>query len=368
MISFGHTTNYNIFASKFKSFGLSRFDPIICKNFSDWIFTEAKRSVIIPHINPDGDALGSAIALNRIMMNAGIQSVVISPDNYPNYLDWLCRDDNILIYEKDSALCNTLIQNTDILCFLDFNDIKRLGKLADHIAKISKPIVLIDHHPDPEIKADWLFSDVDSSSTAELVYNVLEETRLITFLDRESSESLLTGIMADTGSFSHNASHPEMYRIVGKLIKMGANMERINTLLFNNFSEKRMRLLGHCLSKKMEIFPSCHTALIWLSKEELKEYEYRQGDTEGFVNYPLSIQGIVFTAFFMEMSDYIKISFRSKGNFPANEFSARYFFGGGHKNAAGGEIKLPIQKALKLFREVLPEYEEQLTRESKYLS
>jgi len=346
---------------------LSRFDPILCEKLNEWLLANVKRSVIIPHINPDGDALGSAFALNMIMLKVGIQSVVISPGAFPSYLKWMGKNAKVLIYENNNKPCHQLIDEADLLFFLDFNDIKRLGKLADYIGKTSKPIILIDHHPEPEIKADWLFSDIDVSSTAELVYYFLEETRLIKYLDKESSEALLTGIMADTGSFSHNAARPGMYRIVGKLIEMGADKERINTLLFNNFSEKRMRLLGHCLSQKMEVFPEFHSALIWLSKEELKEYDFHQGDTEGFVNYPLSIKGIVFTAFFMEMSDVVKISFRSKGNFAANEFSAAHFCGGGHRNAAGGELKIPVAEALNLFRKMLPLYEDQLNKESMNL-
>lgn len=343
---------------------MNRFDPSECRKLSEWLLTTVKRSVMIPHINPDGDALGSAFGLNRIMQNAGIESVVISPGDYPSNLNWLTKNAKILIYENNKKVCEKLINEADVLFFLDFNDPKRLGKLADYIGKISKPIVLIDHHPDPEIKADFIFSDIAVSSTAELAYDFLEETGLIRYLDKDSSESLLSGIIADTGSFSHNASRPGMYRIAGKLIEMGADKERISDFLFNNFSEKRMRLLGYCLAQKMEIFPKEHAALIWLSKEELKEFDFHPGDTEGFVNYPLSISGIIFSAFFMEMSDLVKISFRSKGNFATNEFSAAHFNGGGHRNASGGEIKVPMAEALNLFRRKLPMYSDQLKKEN----
>ena len=153
---------------------------------------------MIPHINPDGDTLGSAFGLRRVLLNAGIESVVISPDYFPSYLNWLGNNTKSLIYRKNEKVCNQLIDEADVLFFLDFNDLKRLGNLADYLGKISKLIVLIDHHPDPEIKVNWSFSDINVSSTAELVYNFLEETSLIGFLDKESSELLLTGIMADT--------------------------------------------------------------------------------------------------------------------------------------------------------------------------
>lgn len=343
---------------------MKRFDPIVCKKISDWLLSAVKKAVIIPHINPDGDALGSAYGLNRILQNAGISSAVISPDGFPENLNWLGKSSKALIYEKEKKVCEKLIDEADVLFLLDFNDIKRIGKLKDVISDKSTPKILIDHHPNPEISADFIFSDIEVSSTAELVYYFLEETGLIKYLDQESSEALLTGIIADTGSFSHNAFRPGMYKISGKLIEMGADKERINSHLFNNFSEKRMRLLGHCLSLKMEIFSEYHTALIWLTKEELKEYDFHPGDTEGFVNYPLSINGIILSVFFMEMSDQVKISFRSKGDFPTNLLSSAYFNGGGHKNASGGELKIPVEEAVNLFRQVLPRYSDQLNKES----
>jgi len=343
---------------------LKRFDPIVCQKIKEWILAAVKKAVIIPHINPDGDAIGSAYGLNKILQNSGISSVVISPGDFPTNLSWLGKSARALVYEKETERCQKLIDEADVLFLLDFNDIKRIGKLKDFVANKSIPRVLIDHHPDPEIAADYLFSDTEVSSTAELVYYFIEETDFIKYIDPESAEALLTGIIADTGSFSHNSFRPGMYRIAGKLIELGANKERINTHLFNNFSEKRMRLLGHCLSLKMEIYSEYHTALIWLSKDELKEYDYHPGDTEGFVNYPLSINGIVLSVFFMEMPDMVKISFRSKGNFPTNMLSSAYFNGGGHKNASGGELKVPIEEALKLFRQVLPKYSDQLKEES----
>lgn len=346
---------------------MKRFDPILCNKLKEWLLSDVKKAVIIPHVNPDGDALGSAHGLNRILQNSGIESHIISPGDFPSNLNWLGKDSKPLVYENQKVLSEKLIDQADVIFLLDFNDVKRLGKLKDFLVNQSKPRVLIDHHPDPEITADFIFSDIEVSSTAELVYDFLEETGMLNYLDQESAEALLTGIMADTGSFSHNAFRPGMYRIAGKLIETGADKERINTHLFNNFSEKRMRLLGYCLSQKMEIFPDYHTALIWLSKEELIQYDFHPGDTEGFVNYPLSINGILLSVFFMEMPEQIKISFRSKGSFPTNLLSSAHFNGGGHKNASGGELKLTMQEALKHFREVLPTYSDLLNQEYQKL-
>jgi phosphoesterase RecJ-like protein len=322
-----------------------------------------KKIVIIPHINPDGDAIGSALGLNDVFNNAGFESSVIVPNDYPLYLSWLGSEGNPWVYDQNIDHCQKLVDAADALFFLDFNDVKRMGKLEEYLRSNTKKVVLIDHHPDPLIKADFMFSDTDVSSTAELVYDFVDAIDYLDHLSVNGANALLTGIIADTGSFSHNASRPGMYHIVGELIKRGADKERINESLYNNFSEKRMRLLGYCLSEKMEIFPEYRTALIWLSAEELKRFDFHPGDTEGFVNYPLSVTGVVFSAFFMEKKDQVKISFRSKGSFATNDFSGTHFSGGGHRNASGGETKLSMEEALKLFRELLPQYSDLLEKD-----
>jgi len=319
---------------------------------------EVKKVVIIPHVNPDGDAIGSAIGLNSILNNAGFESVVIVLNDFPSYLSWLGSDGVPLIYEQSAGLCHEMIDQADAFFFLDFNDVKRLGKLEEYLGKNTKPVVLIDHHPDPAITTEYLFSDINVSSTAELVFDFVDALGMLEYLDANGANALLAGIIADTGSFSHNASRPDTYRVVGELIKRGADKDRINESLYNDFSEKRMRLLGYCLSEKMEVFPTHKTALIWLSVNELKKFDFHPGDTEGFVNYPLSIKGIVFSAFFMEKHDHVKVSLRSKGSFATNDFCAAHFNGGGHRNASGGETKLSLKEALALFRELLPQYSE----------
>ena len=344
---------------------MKRFDINSCNRVNNWLRTSVKRIVIIPHVNPDGDAIGSSIGLNDIFLNGGFDSRVVVPNDYPAYLNWLGSQCIPLVYEKEEEQCHKLINQADVLFFLDFNDSKRLGKLEEYMQKINTPIVLIDHHPDPQIKAEFMFSDTDVSSTAELVYDFIEALDMLDNIGSVGANALLTGIIADTGSFSHNSSRHSTYRIVGELINKGADKEQINESLFNNFSEKRMRLLGYCLSDKMEIFPQYRTALIWLTAKELKKYDFQPGDTEGFVNYPLSVRGVVFSAFFMEKNGIVKVSFRSKGNFATNEFSGAHFNGGGHRNASGGETKLPITEALALFRSLLPEYASQLVKEQE---
>lgn len=342
---------------------MERFDKNTCLKVKKWLLKEVKKIVIIPHVNPDGDAIGSALGLNDVLNKAGFESVVIVPNDFPVYLNWLSSEGIPLIYEQSSERCHQLIDAADALFFLDFNDVKRLGKLEEYLRPNTKPVILIDHHPDPQIKTDYMFSDTNVSSTAELVFDFVDAMGLMDHLGAVGANALLTGIIADTGSFSHNSSRPAMYPIVGELIKRGADKDRINESLFNDFSEKRMRLLGYCLSEKMEIFPQYRTALIWLTAEELKRFDFHPGDTEGFVNYPLSVRGIVFSAFFMEKHDLVKISFRSKGSFPTNDFSGVHFNGGGHRNASGGETKLSMKEALARFRELLPQYTERLEKD-----
>jgi phosphoesterase RecJ-like protein len=226
-------------------------------------------------------------------------------------------------------------------------------------------VVLIDHHPQPLIVTPYSFSDTRVSSTAELVYDFIVKMGWENLIDPQGATALLTGIIADTASFSHNARRPELYKATANLIAHGADQYRIQEALFNTNTEHRLRLLGFALSEKMEIFPDFHTAVIALSGEELKRYNFKIGDTEGFVNYPLSIKGIIFSCFFMENEDKIKISFRSKGGFSVNEFSASHFSGGGHLNASGGESRKSLREAVKDLIDLLPEYAEKLEEESK---
>lgn len=340
-----------------------KIDAILCKQVSERLFKNVKRIVIIPHVNPDGDAVGSSLGLGRALQNAGFDTTVIFPNAFPETFRWLCKGIKSMVYEENQSVAEQAISQCDILFFLDFNDMKRLGKLHRYIDSIYKPLVLIDHHPDSTIKAEYQFSETYFSSTSELVTAFLLESGLDGHLDKMGANALLTGIIADTGSFNHNASRPELYETVARLISKGADKEKVNETIFNNFTEKRMRLLGYCLSEKMEVFPEMRSAVIWLSKDELERYNFQVGDTEGFVNYPLSIKGVVFTAFFIEKDDLVKASFRSKGNFPANEFSAVHFDGGGHRNAAGGESKLPLAEVVKKFKALLPDYAELLKNE-----
>jgi bifunctional oligoribonuclease and PAP phosphatase NrnA len=340
--------------------GLKKADPELFKNLSPLFKISGVRIVIVPHENPDGDAVGSAVGLGNILSNRGDKVTIISPNEYPAYYHWLESKANILFYNSQKKEAKKAIGECDILFYVDFNDIRRTGKLEEQITGFKGPKILVDHHPDPQNFCDFFVTDTSYSSTSELIFDFISDFGWGNFLDKPAAECLFTGIMTDTGSFSHNISDPNTFRVISELLKSGINAERIHDKVYNNFSTERMKLLGYCLNQKMEILPEFKTAIISISKDELKNYNFVPGDSEGFVNFPLSITGVVFSALFIEKEDHVKISFRSKGSFPANRFSAAHFSGGGHLNAAGGESKLNLEKSIDFFKQLLPGYLHQL--------
>jgi phosphoesterase RecJ-like protein len=299
------------------------------------------------------------------LQHAGYLSTVIYPTDFPHLVPGMKDYSDWMVYEQNDAVANRVLEEADLLFFLDFNDPKRVGKVKKKLDQLHKKVVLIDHHPMPIIDTPFLFSDIRVSSTAELVYDFVVKMGWGDFLDRSGATALLTGIIADTASFSHNAKRSELYKAVSELIARGADQLNIQKALFNTNSAERLRLLGFALSEKMVIFPEYHAAYISLTREELKRFNFKIGDTEGFVNYPLSIEGIVFSTFFMENEDKIKISFRSTGSFAANEFSALHFGGGGHHNAAGGESRQSLKEAVDKWIALLPSYSADLNKESQ---
>lgn len=336
-----------------------------CKSLLAWMTDHVQKVVVLTHANPDGDALGSSLGLHVVLQHAGFQSTVIYPTEFPHLVPGMKDYRDWMVYEQNEAAANKIMEEADLLFYLDFNDPKRVGKVKKKLDQLKKMVVLIDHHPLPIIDTPFLFSDTKVSSTAELVYDFVVKMGWGAMLDQAGATALLTGIIADTASFSHNAKRSELYRAVSELIAKGADQLKIQKSLFNTNSADRLRLLGFALSEKMVIFPEYHAAYIALTREELKRFNFKIGDTEGFVNYPLSIEGIVFSTFFMENEDKIKISFRSTGSFAANEFSAQHFGGGGHHNAAGGESRQSLKEAVDKWVGLLPQYLADLKKESQ---
>jgi phosphoesterase RecJ-like protein len=329
-----------------------------------WI-KEAAQIVIIPHHNPDGDAIGSALGIFNLLKRVGKEVQLISPNDFPEFLDWLPGREKVIIASRKKDLAKSLIQQADLIIMTDFNCLSRIKVVNNWVEKSQAHKILIDHHPEPKNFADLTFSNTSVSSTAELLYEFFVGTGLERYIDPHVASCLFTGIMTDTGSFSYNSSNPRTFEVVGALLKHGIDKDKIHSMVFNNFSAKRMQLLGYCLHKKFVVLPEYKTGYISITLEELKQFDFKPGDTEGFVNYPLSVKGIIFSAIFIEKKDQVKVSFRSKGNFAANQFSAAHFNGGGHRNAAGGECELNMDACLKRFVELLPQYKKELDDSSR---
>lgn len=325
----------------------------------------SKKIAVIGHENPDGDAVGSVLGLCRVLSNMGKQVKAIFPNDAPYFLHWLKGYSEALIFKHHTDEVRSFLQDVDIVFFLDFNEIKRAGILKNELENIASTKILIDHHPYPEAFFDILISDIQYSSTSELVYETIGLCDWLNYLDRDAAECIYTGIVTDTLSFTVNSSRPKTLEIASKLLHFGLNNDEIHTKVFNNFSLQRMRMLGYALHKKMKILPEYATGYIYLSKEELKEFCFQPGDTEGFVNYPMQIKGIRMAGLFLERDGYIKISLRSIGDIPVNEIIAKHFSGGGHKNAAGGEAYnmslsdfiLKFESILSLYKDILTKHE-----------
>jgi len=317
---------------------------------------------IVPHENPDGDAIGSAIGLAEILINFGHIVTVVTANDYPDFLKWFSSEVEIVIYDSKKKRAKDILKNSDVLVCVDFNEVSRAGRLEKKLLDYSKPTILIDHHPYPTYFCDYTISEPQYSSTAELIFDIVHKIGLEKYITHNAAEALYTGILTDTGSFSHNTSRPNTFKVVSELVKFGIDTGKIQSGVYHNFSANRMKLLGYCLNEKMIVYPEYRAAVITISKKELEDFEFKSGDTEGFVNYPLSINNIVFSVLFIEREGLVKASFRSKGNFPTNQFAKGHFNGGGHLNASGGESKLSLEETVKKFTQLLPEFKHQLLK------
>jgi bifunctional oligoribonuclease and PAP phosphatase NrnA len=319
------------------------------------LFSSSGNILIISHINPDGDAIGSQLALYHYLLSKGTVASMMTPNNLQEFLKWMEGSDQIQVYTRDRRKSRILIREADLIIMVDFNQLNRLGEAEEHVLKSKAKKVIIDHHLNPDGFADITISDPSKCATAELVYEIINEIDGTPFGGRPFAECIYVGIVTDTGNFEHGSYTPRTIRIVADLVEAGIRKERILDQIYNNYSTERMRLLGFALNQRMIVLPESKTAYIWLTREDLNEYQHAKGDTEGFVNLPLSIKGVHFSALFIEKEGFVKISFRSKGNFPTNEFASRYFGGGGHLNASGGEHRDTLGNTIKLFLEALRE-------------
>lgn len=339
---------------------MEQITPEFVRQIIEWI-EKAGNILILSHKNPDGDAVGCGLGLYHYFNETGKNSVFIVPDQMPQYLSWMPGFDKVIVQKSQQTQASEWIEKADLIILVDFNHPNRLADMASSITRKEVNKVLIDHHPNPGPMADLVYSRITASSTSEMVYELIAALQNQPVVAKEIAICLFTGLMTDTGCFNYNSSQVLTYQIVGNLLKSGIDKDDIVDKVYSNFSESRLRLLGHSLSQKMVVLPEYQTAYIWLTKAELDEYKHQQGDTEGLVNFPLSIKGIVFSAIFIEKDNLTKCSFRSKGNFPSNLVASEHFNGGGHLNASGGERYLPLQETLQLFEKILPYYKKYLT-------
>ena len=318
---------------------------------------KGERFVIVTHISPDGDALGSALGLYHFLIAYGKEQVtIVVPNHFPQFYKWMPGRKEIVIHEKYPEFAEQFIQNADVIFCLDFNEPKRIEKMAPAVLAAEGKKVMIDHHLYPSDFCHQVISIPEMSSTSELVFRLLCQMGEFNLVNKDCATCIYTGMMTDTGSFTYNSNKPEIYTIICELIKKGIDKDLIYRNVNQVHSENRLRMMGYVLYEKMKIYPEKQAALITLSKAELERFNYVAGDSEGFVNLPLSIEGVHFSTFIREDKDYIKISLRSVGDFPCNQFASQYFNGGGHKNASGGEFYGSLEEAIAVFEKGLDEF------------
>jgi phosphoesterase RecJ-like protein len=320
------------------------------------LLATSKKIAIIPHRSPDGDAMGSTLALYHFLLKLNHQPTVIAPNEFPNFLAWLPGAENVLIYEKEKDSSMHVLLNAELVFLLDFNALYRTGEMEHVLNKLTAPMVMIDHHQQPDGFAQYTYSNTAFGSTCEMIYNFISFLDRKDCIDKTIATCIYTGITTDSGSFRFPSTTSTTHRVVADLIDKGIENSTIHNLLFDNNSYHRLQLLGRAL-QNMKVFPEHKTSYISLSQKELDEFHYEKGDTEGIVNYGLTIKGIHFAAIFIEHRDenIVKISFRSQGDFDVNQFARTHFSGGGHINAAGGKSHDSLHDTIKKFEKIISE-------------
>ena len=318
------------------------------------LLARPKKVAIIPHRSPDGDAMGSTLALYHFLLKLNHQPVIIAPNNFPNFLNWLPGAENVLIYENDKINCTQILKEAELVFTLDFNALHRTGEMEHVLNKLTAPFIMIDHHQKPDTFAAVTYSDTAFGSTCEMIYNFITYLGKQNLIDKTIGTCIYTGIMTDSGSFRFPSTTSSTHRVVADLIDLGVKNSDIHNQVFDDNSFNRLQLLGRAL-QNMKVFPEHKTSYISLTQKELDEFHYEKGDTEGIVNYGLTIKGIHFAAIFIEHRDenIIKISFRSQGSFDVNQFARDHFQGGGHINAAGGKSNETLANTLNKFEKLI---------------
>lgn len=327
------------------------------------VFDECRNVVITCHPSPDGDAIGSSLALYEYLTRKGKSVHVIVPNYYADFLKWMHGTDKIIQFDRHRAMSKTYIQRADLIVALDYNAVSRLDDMQKPISYSRAKKLMIDHHSNPEKFCDLMISRPNMSSTCELLYRILCETGESDKINKNISEDLYAGMCTDTGRFTYNSNDPEIFVIISELMRKGIDKDIIIRNLYNQNTEGRYRLMGHILLNKLELYPDLHSAIFSVTREELQQFKYLKGDAEGIVNMPLEIKGISVCISLREDTekDQIFVSVRSFDDFSAHDLCSRFFNGGGHFNAAGGRLYCPMDEALQIARDALESYREQLS-------
>ena len=319
------------------------------------ILSSPKKIAIVSHRNPDGDAMGSSLGLLHTLKQLNHEVTYVSPNEFPEFLAWLPNSKDSIVFEKNRTVAENILSNADLIFTLDFNALHRTGdEMGSYLETLSVPMVLIDHHQLPDDYAKYTFSDTNYGSTCQMIYDFINALNYNHLINKEVATCIYTGIMTDSGGFRFPKTTPATHRCVAELIERGVNNSEVYNLLYDNSTFNRLQLLGKAL-QNLRVLPEYNASYITLSQDELDAFHYQKGDTEGIVNYGLTIKGIHVTAIFIENKEegIIKISFRSQGNFDVNQFARNYFNGGGHINAAGGKSFSSLEETVQQFIAIL---------------
>lgn len=326
----------------------------------DVLLSHSRNVVVTCHLSPDGDAMGSSLGLCRALLKQGKRVKVVVPDTPPKYLMFLPGADTIVVYSRSQSYVKRLFDDADLIFCLDYNEPKRIDLLAGSLLESRAKKVMIDHHLNPSDFPDLVISHPGESSTSVLVYRVLTALGMGECITEDVAECLYTGMMTDTGNFSYNSNQADLYEIVADLVRRGIDKDWIYRKVYFSNTLSRLQLNGYAMQEKLSVYPEHKAALITLTREELNRFHYQKGDTEDLVNKPLTIADITYSIFLREESDYIKVSARSKGNFPVNMMCKEHFNGGGHLNAAGGEFYGSMEEAVDVFHRLMPLFDKYL--------
>jgi phosphoesterase RecJ-like protein len=318
-----------------------------------------KKIVITTHPNPDADALGSSLGLMHFLTGLGHAATVITPTGYPDFLYWMAGNEQVIAYREEvHDKVVGLIESSELIFCLDFSSTHRLKKMEPLILSATAQKILIDHHLDPDDFADYQLWDTKAAATAELIYDFILMMDRREQITPDIANCLYAGIMTDTGSFKHPSTTAKVHTIVSDLINLGANVNYVSREIYDTNSHSRLKFLGYALSEKLVVHPELQVAYLTVSKDDFRRFDLKSGDTEGIVNYALSIRGIVMATIIIEREEEVKLSFRSIGNYSVNTFAGKYFNGGGHKNASGGSSNTSLEDTVERFESLIQDYKD----------